>query len=894
MSESSVPAGQKARKLVAIVPHTHWDREWYSPFQTFRLRLVDLLDEFLPRLESDLSYAHFLLDGQMAVVDDYLEVRPEAKPMLQRLAATGRLAMGPWYTLPDEFLVSGETHIRNLELGLRKAVEFGGAMEVGYLPDMFGHIAQMPQILKQFGFDHSIVWRGVPAAVNKTAFWWSAPDGTTVRAQYLARGGYGNGAAIPDDAKALVRRVEAHEAEVGDMGVGGILFMNGTDHQVPQPWLGRVVAEANDMQSDYEFKVTSLADFLHGRGAPTEGLAAWKGELRAGARANLLMGVTSNRTDVRQRVARAERALEREAEPLAALFFPVDDYPRALLELAWLQVIRNAAHDSVCACSVDEVVDAVNHRYDEARQIADGITERALRFLSLTLPDGGSYVVNPSAHPRGGVVELVLSDDAAVPGTQVIRARAGGDSGSRRMRPSDVASLLGQIRGQRLSDNFFVNAIDVEEDEDGVEIVLRLGTARAENAGVEDARRALYARLGERSTEWYRVRTVRPPMQRLLVRIDDLEGYGWRGWAPASAVAPANPVTVADGGAAMSNGLVDVEVDVATGTFSINGVAGFNRLVDGGDQGDTYNYCPPAAGDVVIDVADSVAVELVEPGPVRAAIAITRTYTWPDRVDDGTGERAGSRPIDVVSLVQLQAGESMARVTTTLNNQHRDHRLRAVFPLAERASSSDAECAFAIVERGLEGEGGPSEPAMSTFPSRRFVRAGGVTVVHEGLLEYEVIGGGIELALTLIRATGWLSRGPMSSRPEPAGPVIEAGDAQMQGPITVRYAVHVGDADPYALADDLLVPLRVVRAPGGGDRPASGSALGVSGAEVSALRRINGKLELRVFNPSAAETTADLGDRRGWTTDLRGRPIEPFDGAVVLGPWKITTLRIDE
>src|SRR3712207_4560163 len=156
-------AAMTEKRTAAIVPHTHWDREWYSPFQTFRLRLVDLLDDFLPALENDLSYARFLLDGQMAVVDDYLEVRPEAEPALRRLAATGRVAMGPWYTLPDEFLVSGETHVRNLQLGLERAAAFGGAMDVGYLPDMFGHLAQMPQLLSQFGFGHAVVWRGVPS-----------------------------------------------------------------------------------------------------------------------------------------------------------------------------------------------------------------------------------------------------------------------------------------------------------------------------------------------------------------------------------------------------------------------------------------------------------------------------------------------------------------------------------------------------------------------------------------------------------------------------------------------------------------------------------------------------------------------------------------------------------
>ena len=81
----------------------------------------------------------------MAVIDDYLEVRPENEERIRALAAAGRLSMGPWYILMDEFLVSGETIIRDLQSGLLRGAAFGGAMEVGYLPDMFGHIAEMPQ-----------------------------------------------------------------------------------------------------------------------------------------------------------------------------------------------------------------------------------------------------------------------------------------------------------------------------------------------------------------------------------------------------------------------------------------------------------------------------------------------------------------------------------------------------------------------------------------------------------------------------------------------------------------------------------------------------------------------------------------------------------------------------
>lgn len=881
------------KRTVAIVPHTHWDREWYAPYQTLRLRLVDLLDDFLPALENDLSYARFLLDGQMAVVDDYLEVHPEAEARLRRLGATGRISMGPWYTLPDEFLVSGETHIRNLQMGLDGAAAFGGAMDVGYLPDMFGHIAQMPQILSQFGFGHAVVWRGVPAAVDRTAFFWSAPDGTRVRAQYLARGGYGNGAAIPEDAKALVRRVEAHERELAEMLAGGILFMNGTDHQVPQPWLGRVVAEANALQDDYDFVVTSLPEYLNGPAAATEGLPEWTGEMRSGARANLLMGVASNRVDTKQAAARAERVLERLAEPLSALFLEPDQWPSALLDIAWREVVRNAAHDSICACSHDEVVDGVNHRYAEARQIGDGLAERALGALAKSMAAGGPVIVNPVARSRGGVVEVVLDDDTPVSGTQTLKARPAGPSESRRVRPSDVAALLGQIRGGRFNETFLVTALELEIRADGSpEVVIHLDTKPSTTTSVEEARRELYARLGASEHEWFHVRMHRPPMQRLLARIEELAGYGWRAWS-ADAVSRHAAVSVSDRGLVMGNGLSRIEVDPITGTFSLDGVAGLDRLVDGGEAGDTYNYCPPAH-DRLVDHPDSVEVSVIEEGPVRGVLAVHRTFTWPERVDDVTGERVGSRAIRVRTLLELHAGERLVRVTTSFENSVRDHRLRSWFPLSQPATTSRAECAFAIVERGLRAEGGPSEEPLATFPSRRFVSAGGITVVHEGLSEYELVEGGSALALTLLRSNGWLSRGPMPTRAEPAGPVVRLEGPQLQRRVEVRYGVHVGDADPYELVDAAFVPLAVVSAPGGGRRPSVGQALSVEGAEVSALRRAAGGLEVRVFNPTAETTVARMEGRRGWLVDLRGRPLEPFEATFDLGPWRMATARLHD
>jgi alpha-mannosidase len=334
---------------------------------------------------------------------------------------------------------------------------------------------------------------------------------------------------------------------------------------------------------------------------------------------------------------------------------------------------------------------------------------------------------------------------------------------------------------------------------------------------------------------------------------------------------------------------VTVDVDPTAGTFSVNGTAGFDRLVDGGDKGDTYNYDPPA-NDVVVDAPASVEVTVLETGPLRGRIRVVRTYAWPDHEADGT--RVGpTREVAVTTTLEVRAGEPAVRVTTSFVNPSRDHRLRAHFPIpGGPADTSHAECAFGVVERALEAEGGPTERALPTFPSRRFVRAGDLTVVHEGLLEYELVDGR-ELALTLLRATGMLSRVDLAYRPLPAGPPIAMEGPQLLGPVEVRYAVCVDPgADPYALVDDVFLPLEMRAAKGGGTRPPEGTELTVAGAEVSAVRQTPGGLELRVFNPTERETTLTVEDRTGWIVDLRGAPVAPFDGATTMRPWEILTL----
>ncbi len=441
-----------------------------------------------------------MLDGQMAVLDDYLEIRPENAGRIRRLAAQGRLSVGPWYILMDEFLVSGETMVRDLQLGLAKAAEFGGAMPVGYLPDMFGHIAQMPQLLQQFGFDDTVVWRGTPAAVaDRPAFRWEAPDGSAVRAQYLPRG-YGNGAHLPLNGKDLLEQVERFIAEEGTRAGERrrAAALDERHRPPPAPGLARAARRRGQRRAGRARLHRVVAGRVR-RGSAREGLSVWRGELRSGARANVLMGVASNRVDVKQLAARAERALEQVAEPLSALYLPAARWPQAFLDVAWKLVIQNSAHDSICACSVDEVVDAVVHRFHEAIRIADGLTERAVlgvaRAAAEAVGTGGSTLddvpalggaapvaINGSSRSRSGLVTFKLPPGVELPGTQVLHERPGSVQITA-LTPAEAVDFVAVIV-ENIGD---AHRIDLETNDDGsVDARLRIDPRRF---GLLDPRR---------------------------------------------------------------------------------------------------------------------------------------------------------------------------------------------------------------------------------------------------------------------------------------------------------------------------------------------------------------------------------------------------------------------
>ena len=149
-------------KELHIIPHTHWDREWYMSFEEHRYHLVELLDTLIETMEQNPDYRYFHLDGQMIVLDDYLEIKPYMRERLLRLIRDGRIQVGPFYMLQDEFLISGEANVRNVLYGFKKSREYGvEPVKIGYFPDTFGNISQMPQILNGFDIYEAVVGRGL-------------------------------------------------------------------------------------------------------------------------------------------------------------------------------------------------------------------------------------------------------------------------------------------------------------------------------------------------------------------------------------------------------------------------------------------------------------------------------------------------------------------------------------------------------------------------------------------------------------------------------------------------------------------------------------------------------------------------------------------------------------
>jgi len=432
---------------IIVVSHTHWDREWYQTFQQFRARLVQAVDKLLDILDHDEKFSYFMLDGQTIVLDDYLEVKPEQEQRLKHFIQAGRIQIGPWYIQPDEFLVSGEALIRNLQMGLQRARDFGKPLRVGYVPDCFGHIAQLPQILQGVGIDSAVFWRGVGAEAQQSEFHWAAPDGTSVLVIHLADPiGYSNARQLPLNLDEFITRVELLTANILPKATTNtLLFMNGSDHLEPQQGLPAIIELANarlahlntesqrhlenilrratnghtPSYESIQLRIGTLPEYIEQIRQHDNHLATLHGEMRSSQYAHLLPSVLSTRIWLKQQNAATEHLLERWVEPLSvwAAHYGAS-YPQGFIRLAWQYLLQNQPHDSICGCSIDQVHRENSVRFAQSQQIGESVVSQAMHHLAAEVDTRAPF---KTTHPSDEPLPLVVFNPAPGPRTDYVQ-----------------------------------------------------------------------------------------------------------------------------------------------------------------------------------------------------------------------------------------------------------------------------------------------------------------------------------------------------------------------------------------------------------------------------------------------------------------------------------------
>lgn len=769
------------RELV-VVSHTHWDREWYHSAERFRQRLVALIDELID--DPPGSGESFLLDGQAALLDDYLAVRPERAAELSALLREGRIEAGPWYVLADELIPGAEALVRNLLAG-RSAVRRlrGEPPPVLYCPDSFGHPAALPDLARGFGCDLIILWRGHGGARDPAVDLarWRSVSGAEVLLHHLPPDGYEFGSSLPLDAGAVATRWARLASVLSPRAVSGTaLLLNGADHHARQRGVRDALAALAAASAPVRVRQTSL------RGAAAELVAAASStdlEVVQGERRDsygytwTLQGTLATRAAQKRRNAIAERTLVRDVEPwLALLPGGSDDRTRALLRAAWRTLLLAHPHDTLCGTSIDDVATAMDARLSSTMVQAEGLREQALGALvghdeeraRASAPAWRPVVVmrNPAARPRGGVVELTLS--ATVADVAVGPGSATRQGMPRRVPPWRVEGVPLQILSRRE----------------------RIALTESPRAYPDADRIAVVRAVG-----W----------------TERLPGYGivTRSQRKGTESSPRHPVLAA--GHALDNGLLRVEVsargevrlvDVGSGR-TVNDVV---TLVDVRDAGDLYTPAPREP----LPAARPRRVRLVHRGPLRGEIALD--------FELATAEgRSGGR---CRIALQLDADLPALRIAIDGENRARNHRLRVHLATGQTGATTLADAAFHPVVRdalSITPDAALMEHVVPTAPLHRWVArfgaGAGATIFSDGLAEYESLDDG-SVAVTLVRAVGELSRHDLPERPGHAGWPAPTPDAQSLGPFSARLAIALHGADTPTqrdalerLADDVLLPI---------------------------------------------------------------------------------------
>lgn len=746
-------------KTIVVVPHVHWDREWYFTCEESQVLAVRDFGEVLDHLEGDPEYPSFVMDGQMAVLDEYMETVPGSRERVERLVRSGRLHVGPWFTQTDEMVVGGEPIVRNLLYGFASSERLGQTMKVGYVPDSFGQSAQMPMILNQFGIERSVFWRGQSEFCGTTSnqFWWTSSDGSRVLVNQMPLG-YATGKYLSTDPDALKKRLSPLFATFDELASAPCAILpNGHDQMPIQTNIDDVLDSLRKAFPERTFVLGSIDDELDlvAEQDATTPLPQVSGEFLDGKRERVHRSIFSVRMDNKAAAARLENRLSRRVEPLLSVASELGfAYPKAIVDQAWKGLLESHAHDSIGGCCSDKVNAEVSARLACAEERADLLEHYYERYVAeaVDMADEG---------------RLVLFNMDATPD-------------AKRLVTAEVLT-----KGQRFS------LVDMNGDDVDYEVV----SSEEVDPGLID--RQIVA-----------AGNYEPFLKTTIQLRRELPTVGYEALAVRETPGP-RPTTPAP---ALSSSF---ETDCYRVEVNSNGTIDLTCKSDGseyhdilgieveGNDGDEYDFSPLAGGKAICS-ADAVSCSpTVTDLGLSVRVNIAYDLTLPASLEGWrVGAEGEKSRLGVAVDLEFDKASEVVGVHVTLDNECDDMRVRLLVPTGIASSVSLADNQFGSIERPVVDPGMAvwekerwSERPDAIFPFLTYVALADesrtAAVLTGSSREYEVVGADHgTLAITLLSCVGTLGKSDLVRRPgRPSGIAAPTPAGQCHGTIELDLAV---------------------------------------------------------------------------------------------------------
>lgn len=779
------------KKTVHVVPHSHWDREWYFTTSRSKIYLMHDLKKVLEQLEKDTPYESFILDGQASLLDDYLKWRPQDKARIEKLVQQGKLIIGPWYTQTDQLVISGESIVRNMLYGMKICEDFGDYMNVGYVPDSFGQAASMPQIYREFGISDTMFWRGVSDDdVAHTEYKWRGEDGSVVNV-YQIPSGYYIGGAIPEREADLAEFLhqEPFKTTWGRSSTDQVYFPNGFDQAPVRENLPELVDQMNELyQDEYELQFSTIEKYIAAVKERQPELEEIAGELINGKLMRIHKTIFSSRPDLKALNTKIQHYLVNVMEPVLTMAMQLGfEYPVETVKEIWKLMFENAAHDSIGSCVSDTTNEDVYMRYKQARDISMNLVELTLRQISTAINNPQAQEItftlfNTYDTIRDGVVEA----EVYLPQQNFAILDQAGNS-----LPYTILELIDQTEYVLNQGNVLNQVKEIYLPEKVYKAKIAFETTEVPSMGYTQLTIDL---KGDSSA----------PIQELSS--DTIENEHYR-------------ITI------NKNGSLDILDKANEVLYQNQGI-----IEENGDDGDSFNYSPPVK-DWVISSSEAEPQVTIKQSAIYQSVRVEFLLTVPKDLTERAEQKASAK-LPITFELALKKGSPLLDFKLTVENQNVDsHRVCVLFDTGIASKFSIADQQFGTLQRPVVFEKEMAlweankdrwneQPiAIETCQSFAglFDDGRGVAVMPKGVREYEIIGEQFDtIRLTIFRTYGFMGKENLMYRPGRASgeTVIATPDAQCHKTMSFEFSVvyfaeGFDQANVAQLAKQAVTPIEV-------------------------------------------------------------------------------------